>query len=124
MDKKPYVVVVDDDPLILDLLKLVIEGFEWTPILCASADECLAQLRATDAKLVLSDICMPEMDGMELLRRILAVRPDASVIMMTGMADIEVAKKCLELGAKDFITKPLDLEYLKTSAFAEIVQYL
>lgn len=124
MSDKPLVIIVDDDPMILDLLKLVIEGFGWTPILCATADECLTELRANGAKLVLSDICMPEMDGVELLRRILAIRPDASVIMMTGLADIETAKECLRLGAKDFITKPLDLEYLKTSAFAEIVQYL
>jgi two-component system, NtrC family, nitrogen regulation response regulator NtrX len=124
MDKKPFIIVVDDDRNILNLLKEVIESMDLTPICCETADDCLNQLRATDAKLVLSDIVMPEMDGVELLRRILAVRPDTNVIMMTGMDDIDVAKKCLAMGAKDFITKPLDIEYLKTSTFSEIVRYL
>lgn len=124
MDQQPYVIVVDDDPNVLHLLQVVFADLGLKPICCASADDCLNQLRTNDVKLVLSDIVMPEMDGVELLRRILAVRPDTNVIMMTGMSDIEVAKRCLAMGAKDFITKPLDLEYLRTSAFAEMVKFL
>jgi len=124
MSAKPQVLIVDDDPLILELLRQVIEECGWTPVLCSSADICLTHLRTSNTKLVLADICMPEMDGVELLQRVLAIRPDAAVVMMTGVADLDTARRCLQLGAKDFIKKPLDLEYLRTSLSAELVLYL
>lgn len=67
-------------------------------------------LETTPAILVLSDLRMPKMDGMELLRAIRARFPDVAVVMITAVADVEMAVNCLALGAADYVVKPYQLE--------------
>ena len=64
-------------------------------------------------RIVLLDIQMRGMDGIETLKRIKEIDKDISVIMVTGMKDEDVVKKAMEAGADDYITKPLSLEYLE-----------
>ena len=63
--------------------------------------------------LVISDLRMPEVDGIELLREIRARYPDTAVIMLTAVADVEMAVKCLAIGAMDYLTKPFHLEEVR-----------
>ena len=67
-------------------------------------------LETTPAILVLSDLRMPKMDGMELLRAIRARFPDIAVVMITAVADVEMAVNCLSLGAADYVVKPYQIE--------------
>lgn len=115
------VLVVDDDPQVANILKTVIESKGYKTIACTSAKEGLSILRTSDIKLALIDIYMPEMNGLELLEKIQKVTPSTQVIMITGVGDMEIARKCMETGAKDFITKPFDMDYLETSVLAQII---
>ena len=74
--------------------------------------EALRMLDASPVDVVLLDVAMPDMDGMETLKRIVAAHPSMPVIMVTANADIEITSKVLQLGAADYVPKPFDLDYL------------
>jgi DNA-binding NtrC family response regulator len=101
------ILVVDDEPVVLDILSdvLVREGFDVR--LASRADAALAQLEQAAFDLVLSDIRMPGMDGFELLRRIGSAHPGTDVILMTGYASVDGAIDAMQLGAADYLIKPL-----------------
>ena len=113
--------VVDDDEQILRLLKRVIESKGLSCVTCQSAKEALAILPTSLIKVALIDIFMPEMSGLDLMRHLQKIAPSLHVIMITGSSDIDVAQECMRQGARDFITKPFDMEYLETSVLAEII---
>ncbi|HCE43553.1 MAG TPA: hypothetical protein DET40_08395 [Lentisphaeria bacterium] len=117
----PSVMVIDDDSHILSLLDIYLSKKGVKTVTCSSAKEALNVLRGAQIKLALVDICMPGMSGVELLQHIQKITPSTHVIMITGMGDMETAKQCMQLGAKDFITKPFDFEYLETSILAELI---
>lgn len=106
------ILAVDDDEAILRSLEAVLsdEGFEV--IGAKSAEEALRVLSDYNPDIVLLDIWMPDMDGVELLRRLKEENLGPEVIMMTGHGNIETAVRCIKLGAYDFIEKPLDYEKL------------
>ena len=119
------VLIVDDDSQILTMLQRLMKFKGIESIACSSAKEALTVLRSSESiRLVLLDINMPEMSGLELLEKMIRIMPSVHVIMITGLGDLDVARKCMELGAKDFITKPFDLDYLQTSVLAEIIPML
>ncbi|MBW1997181.1 MAG: sigma-54-dependent Fis family transcriptional regulator [Deltaproteobacteria bacterium] len=104
------VLVVDDEESILKSLQGILsdEGFE---VLCAkSGMECLQRIEETLPDIVLLDIWMPDMDGIETLVKIKENYPALQVLMMSGHGTIETAVKATKLGAYDFIEKPLSLE--------------
>ena len=117
----PSIMIIDDDPHILSLLDIYLSKKGVKAVTCSSAKEALSILRSSQIKLALVDICMPGMTGVELLQHIQKITPSTHVIMITGMGDMEVARQCMQLGAKDFITKPFDFEYLETSILAELI---
>ncbi len=120
-DKKPNVLVIDDDPQIRSLLEQLLKGKGCSVTSCASAQEGLSVLYSTGIELVLLDICMPETDGVEMLKKIKSITSDTRVIMITGLGDIGTAEECMKLGATDFITKPFDFEYLETSVLSHVI---
>jgi DNA-binding NtrC family response regulator len=100
--------IVDDEESVRDSLYnwFIEDGFK---VECAeNAKEALAMLEAGHFDLVLADIKMPGMDGMEMHRRIRALNPEAIVIIMTAFASVETAVQALKDGAFDYITKPFD----------------
>jgi len=117
----PSIMIIDDDPHILSLLDIYLSKKGVKAVTCSSAKEALSILRSSQIKLALVDICMPGMTGVELIQHIQKITPSTHVIMITGMGDMEVARQCMQLGAKDFITKPFDFEYLETSILAELI---
>ena len=104
------ILIIDDEESIRESLKGILqdEGFRTT--FAQNGEEGLTLLRDEGADLVLLDIWMPGLDGIETLRRIRELLPEQQVIMMSGHGTIETAVKATKLGAYDFIEKPLSLE--------------
>jgi DNA-binding response OmpR family regulator len=106
------VLVVDDEPDIRETLTdlLVADGYQVTTAVDgAAALSCVVEQRPD---LVLLDVDMPRLRGVEALVAIRALSPTTQVIMMSGKADLEEAKRALAAGAFDYVTKPFDLAYL------------
>lgn len=107
------VVIVDDEPRLRQVLVRLMsrDGFECIDV--ADGRAALAAMEQHAAPLLLSDLRMPGMDGVELLRRVRDRWPDTAVVMITAVADVEVAVSCLALGALDYLTKPFHLEEVR-----------
>jgi len=106
------ILVVDDELIIRDSLKewLEVEGFAVD--MAASGQEALDQLSKQTYQLMLLDLKMPEMDGVEVLQRTTEEFPDLGVIMMTAYATVETAVEAMKIGAQDYLVKPFDPETL------------
>ena len=109
MPEATHILIVDDDRAIRDLLN---EGLSDSGYRCDTACDGLEGLRKVQTngfELVVSDIDMPEMDGVHLLQEIKKIRPDTEIIMLTGIVDVETAIQSMRLGACDYLTKPFNL---------------
>jgi two-component system, NtrC family, nitrogen regulation response regulator NtrX len=104
------ILVVDDEASIRESLHGILTDEGFRPFFAKDGEEGIAMVRDENPDLILLDIWMPGMDGMEVLRRIREISPDKMVIMMSGHGTIETAVKATKLGAYDFIEKPLSLE--------------
>jgi PAS domain S-box-containing protein len=109
--------IIDDDPAVLSALPETLRL--WMPgsvvDLCGSARLALDRIEATDYDAIISDIRMPGMDGLALLERIKACRPNTPVLLVTGYGDQTLATQALRGGAFDFILKPIDRDYFLAS---------
>jgi len=114
-ESKPSLLIVDDEQVVRDSLVhwFTEEGYRVEA--AATAAEALARLAAGDVDLIIADIRMPGMDGLELLERIQSEQLDAAVIIMTGYASVESAVRALKHGAFDYITKPFDPDDLSVA---------
>lgn len=114
-EPKPFILIVDDEQVVRDSLVhwFAEEGYRVEA--AAGAAEALTRLAAGDVDLIIADIRMPGMDGLELLDRIQSERLDTAVIMMTGYASVESAVRALKHGAFDYITKPFDPDDLSVA---------
>ncbi|HIC86318.1 MAG TPA: sigma-54-dependent Fis family transcriptional regulator, partial [Desulfobacterales bacterium] len=109
------ILVVDDEQSILDSLEGILSDEGYEVIKALSGPEALKKIQETIPDLILLDIWMPEMDGIETLIKIKEEYPALQVVMMSGHGTIETAVKATKLGAYDFIEKPLSLEKLLLS---------
>lgn len=109
------ILIVDDDTLVCDSLKemLTMEGYKVDTALSATA--ALAKMKDTTFPLILSDIQMPGMNGIDLLKEIKGLDPEALVVFITGHGHIDGAVEAIKLGAYDYITKPIDDLRLKVT---------
>ncbi|MGV7228566.1 MAG: sigma-54-dependent transcriptional regulator [Nitrospirales bacterium] len=102
--------IVDDEPAILNSLSSILEDEGYQVIVATNGIEGLKVVRSDSPDLVILDIWMPEMDGLETLKRLRSQFPGILVVMMSGHGSIETAVKATKLGAYDYLEKPLDLE--------------
>lgn len=109
--------VVDDDGDVRRTLQRVLKG---AGLPCGEAESGRAALeylgREGEVALMVSDINMPEMDGIELLREVKRLYPDTAVIMLTGVAEVDTAVECLRQGAMDYLSKPVLVEEVRARA--------
>ena len=113
-----YILVVDDEPDVEHLFRQQfrrdIRSGRFVMEFAASAPEALEHAKMiADPLLILSDINMPGMSGLEMLPKVKAVRPNAPVIMITAYGDEATKKKAAELGAAGLLTKPIDFGLLR-----------
>ena len=104
------ILIVDDEDAILSSLSQVLEDEHYDVGVARSGAEALKAITAEPPDLVLLDIWMPEMDGLETLRRAREQAPGLTVVMMSGHGSIETAVRSIKLGAYDYVEKPLSLE--------------
>ena len=108
-----HILVVDDEAPIRNMLISFLESHGFKVEGAEDGSVGLKLARKLKPKIVLLDIKMPGMDGVENLRRLKQHVPESSVIMMSGHADEATALEALKIGAHDFIQKPFDLKYLE-----------
>jgi len=120
---KHSVLVVDDDSLVNELAYETLHRAGYDCRTAHSAEEALAELNDREADIVLSDLKMPGMDGIELLKQVKKTTPDTIVIMITAFGTIETAVRAIKLGADDFLIKPIVPETLEhiTARASEIL---
>src|SRR6184192_971025 len=105
--------VVDDEPRLRRVLVRLLEGEGFTCAEAGSGTEALEKMHAEPVPLVISDLRMPQMDGVTLLREIVARWPDTAVIVVTAVTEVESAVACLQLGAFDYVAKPFHNEEVR-----------
>lgn len=107
------ILLVDDEPGIRRVLSIALADGGYEVTTAENGEEGLRLFRELCPPIVLTDIKMPDLDGIELLRRIKAERPDTEVIMFTGHGDMDLAIKSLKHEATDFVTKPINDDVLE-----------
>ena len=115
-----YILVVDDEPDVETLFRQQFRRelragrflMEFAPSAPAALERA-AELREPSLVLILSDINMPGMSGLEMLPQVRASRPDVPVIMITAYGDAETQRKAIERGAEGLLTKPIDFAQLR-----------
>ena len=115
------VLVVDDEPKLRQLLENFLQLHGLRTMTAASGRDALEALNTFDATIVLLDIKMPDMNGVDALRHIKALKPKTTVVMITGVEDEHTMQEALSLGAYDYLMKPFDLEYLETVLLGKIL---
>ena len=108
---KPTILTVDDESSVLESFCVALED-DYRIITAPDGKAGLEALEANNIDLVLLDIMMPGMDGIETLRRMKKADPDVDVIMVTVKKDVESVVTCMKLGARDYISKPFQIEEL------------
>ena len=105
---KPKILIVDDEAGIRKVLKISLADRGFAVLTAENAAEALQTFASEQPEIVLTDIKMPGMDGIELLRRLKQDNPDTEVVVITGHGDMDLAIKSLKYEATDFITKPIE----------------
>ncbi len=111
MEKK--ILLVDDEKDIREVVHLFLSDLGYQVLEAEDGDEALRIFQETQPPIVLTDIKMPNMDGIELLQAIKRVNPETEVVMITGHGDMDLAVKSLKYEATDFITKPINVNVLE-----------
>jgi DNA-binding NtrC family response regulator len=111
--KKKNVLIVDDDPDVLALLEGLLKKLEYNPYVAANGEEAVRVIDNNKIDVVVSDLVMPEMNGMELLKRVKSRKGDIPFVMITGHPSIETAVEAIKKGAYDYLTKPFQVEEVR-----------
>ena len=115
------VLVVDDEAQIRKMLIKFLNRNGYTAHEAEGGAQGLSLVRTLKPQVILLDISMPGMDGIETLKRLRQEQPESTIIMISGHADRETALQALDLGAHDFIEKPLDFDYLKRTLLVKML---
>jgi FixJ family two-component response regulator len=114
-DAIPTVFVVDDDISVRESLDLLIRCAGWQPETFASAQEFLARPRALGPSCLVLDVTLPDLNGLDLQRRVAAERTEMPIIFITAYGDVPMSVQAMKAGADEFLTKPFGDEVLLTA---------
>ncbi len=109
------ILILDDEPGILEVLSQHLTSVGYVCISTTSPGQALEFLREKPFALLLTDLRMPEMDGLEVVRRARAIDDDLSIIVVTALAEVTQAIQCMRLGAEDYVLKPFNLQDISRS---------
>jgi DNA-binding NtrC family response regulator len=111
----PRVLIVEDEPRMRELLLEVIPPMGFTAVSARAAEEALRLMEADPSELLLLDLQLPGMGGMEFFERVRRRWPATQVIIMTGFGDLESARQAIRLDVVDFVTKPFHLRDIEVA---------
>lgn len=114
-DHAPVVFIVDDDVSVRESLQALVAELGWRPRTFASAQAFLAEPPPTSPNCLVLDVSLPDLDGLEVQRRLSAERGDMPIIFITGHGDIPMTVMAMKAGAVEFLTKPFTNEVLLTA---------
>lgn len=118
---KKTILVIDDEEDFGELVKLNLERTtDYEVVVVTSGEAGLDLIKTHRPDLVLLDIIMPGMHGIETLERIKALTPDLPVVMMSAVWGEDIFKRCFDAGAHQFITKPVDFKHFKTAVLDKL----
>jgi two-component system response regulator PilR (NtrC family) len=109
------ILVVDDEPVVQDAVRWLLRSQGYDVDIARNGEEALSRIAQQEFDVVVSDIKMPGLNGLAVLERSRALKPNLSVILMTGYASVETAIEALRLGAIDYLRKPFELDDLTLS---------
>ena len=109
------VLIVDDEPRVLRLTRDVVEQLGYSVTTAGSAEEANSWMDSAEFDLVLLDMELPRMNGLEFLSWALRRKPDLAVIIISGRNDPELAMQCIDAGARTYLVKPFDVDFLGRS---------
>jgi DNA-binding NtrC family response regulator len=113
MVAKPRILVVDDEPVVRESIYEWFSQDEYPIEMAASGPEAMQKMQESSWDILLTDVKMPGMDGLELQQKAKGLDPDITVIIMTAYASVDSAMQAIKEGAYDYVTKPLDPEDLQ-----------
>src|SRR4051812_9315231 len=111
--RKIKILIVDDEPAIREVLEMILQEWGYEVRLASDGAEAKEMVEAYDPDVVISDVVMPQLSGLDLLRCLKAGNPNRPVILVTAHASIDLAVESMKQGAQDFITKPMDYPKLR-----------
>ncbi|ODS33452.1 MAG: two-component response regulator [Candidatus Scalindua rubra] len=114
------ILVVDDEVKAYELIKRFLETRGYNVITSTSGEDAIEKVKNEKPDVILLDIRMPGMEGTEVLKRVREFDKDVGIIMVTAVKEEETGKEALKLGADEYITKPIDFDYLETSILVDI----
>ena len=120
---KKKILVIDDEQAICKMLEKFLSRKGYKAITALSGEEGIKKLKQEKPQVVLLDIKMPGIDGVETLKRIRKIDKKVGVIMITVIKEDEVGRKCMQLGAYDYITKPFSLDYLESVLLVKLLDF-
>ncbi len=109
------ILLIDDERPTLEMLSLFLGAYGYTPVTAETGEEGIEVFKDKRPEIVMTDIKMPGMDGIEVLKQIKAIDPATEVIVVTGHGDMDLAIQALNLSATDFINKPVQKETLEAA---------
>ena len=107
------ILVVDDEPSMREMLRIVLRRDGYDVVVAENGTQGIERLRAEPFDLLLSDIRMPDLNGVDVLRTAKQINPDMAVFMMTAFASTDTAVEAMRLGALDYFTKPFSMDELR-----------
>ncbi len=114
------ILIVDDDANACILLKSFLEEMSHDVIVSYNGEDALEKVKNLNPDIMLLDINMPGIDGMEVLRRVRQFNDKIGIIMVTGIKDESEAKEAIKKGADDYITKPVDYDHLNECILVDL----
>lgn len=116
------ILVVDDEPANVALLDAFLSGKGYQTLTAFNGEEALQRVKEERPQVVLLDIQMPGMNGLEVLQRIREIDREVGVIMVTGLHEEQIGQQALHLGAFDYVTKPVDFRYLENVVWYKVAE--
>ncbi len=114
-DAKPHMLVVDDDSVVRALLVEALQSLGCSVDACGDGVSALARTAQKDYDLIITDLKLPGLSGLDLIKRLKELETDTDVIVITGYASIENAVECMKAGAVDYLVKPIIIDQIQVA---------